>query len=114
MSTKREIRDFLFDIQESINDIHTFINGMTFEDFSSDRKTMNAVIRSLEIIGKASKKISDEVRHKYPVVPWKEIAGMRDKLIHNYFGVDIEIVWETIKNDLKDLDDAVLDLLNQR
>lgn len=111
MSTNREIRDFIFDIQESITDIQNFVVDMTFDNFASDRKTINAVIRSLEIIGEATKKIPDEVRQKYSDVPWKEIAGMRDKLIHNYFGVDLEIVWETIKYDLNDLDRAVLDLL---
>lgn len=109
MSSNREIKDFIFDIQESIIDIQTFVVDMTFDDFASDRKTINAVIRSLEIIGESAKKIPEEIRQQSPRVPWKEIAGMRDKLIHNYFGVDLEIVWETIKNDLNDLERVVLD-----
>lgn len=111
MSRNREIRDFIFDIQESIADIRRFVTDMTFDNFASDRKTTNAVIRSLEIIGEAVKKIPEDVRQQYPKVPWKEIAGMRDKLIHDYFGVDLGIVWETIANDLNDLDKAVLDFL---
>ena len=104
MSTNRDIRDYIFDIRDSINDIRSFVLNMNYEDFEADRKTVNAVIRSLEIIGEAAKKIPTEVRVQYPQIPWNEIAGMRDKLIHEYFGVDLEIVWETIQSDLTDLE----------
>ena len=104
MSTNRDIRDYIFDISDSINDIRSFVLNMNYEDFEADRKTVNAVIRSLEIIGEAAKKIPTEVRVQYPQIPWNEIAGMRDKLIHEYFGVDLEIVWETIQSDLTDLE----------
>jgi len=93
MSTERIILDYLNDIIESIDDSHTFTEGMTLDDFSHDKKTVNAVIRSLEIIGEASKKIPNSIRVQYPQIPWREIAGMRDKLIHDYFGVDLEVVW---------------------
>jgi uncharacterized protein with HEPN domain len=83
---------------------------MSFEDFAADRKTTNAVIRSLEIIGEAAKKIPSEIRRQYPLIPWNEIAGMRDKLIHEYFGVDLEIVWETIQNDLNELEKIIHDI----
>lgn len=70
---------------------------MNFEEFAKDRKTINAITRSLEVMGEAVKKVPSEIRSKYPRTPWKYIAGMRDKLIHEYHGVDLEIVWEAIK-----------------
>ena len=109
MSIKRDITDFMFDIRDSIRDIRFFVQTMTYEEFTEDRKTINAVIRSLEIIGEATKKIPPDIRNKYPLVPWKEIAGMRDKLIHEYFGVDLSIIWETIQHDFADLENAVED-----
>jgi uncharacterized protein with HEPN domain len=67
----------------------------------NDKKTIKAVIRSLEVLGEASKKIPDEVRNRYPRIPWKRMAGMRDKLIHEYFGVDLEIVWNVAKKNCR-------------
>jgi uncharacterized protein with HEPN domain len=113
MSIKRDITDFMFDIRDSIRDIRLFVQTMTYEEFTEDRKTINAVIRSLEIIGEATKKIPPDIRNKYPLVPWKEIAGMRDKLIHEYFGVDLSIIWETIQHDFADLENAVEDFFKK-
>ena len=100
---KREYYDYIKDIVDSINDIEEFVKGMEFGDFERDRKTINAVIRSLEIIGEAAKKIPERLRKKFPDIPWKEMAGMRDKLIHEYHGVDLEIVWTVIKEELPPL-----------
>ena len=80
MSINRDILDYMLDIRDSISDIRYFIQTMTYEEFTEDRKTTNAVIRSLEIIGEAAKKIPPDIRQNYPLVPWKEIAGMRDKI----------------------------------
>ena len=91
---KRTYRDYVEDILSSIQEIEEFTGGMDIEDFVSDRKTVNAVIRSLEVMGEAVKKIPSYIRDKYSEIPWKYIAGMRDKLIHEYHGVDLEIVWE--------------------
>jgi uncharacterized protein with HEPN domain len=74
-----------------------FVQGMSFKEFESDKKTFNAVVRSIEVIGEAAKNVPDSLRSRYPAVPWKEMAGMRDKLIHSYFGVDCEAVWLSAK-----------------
>ncbi len=105
--SNKEVRDYLADILEAIRDIHTFVEGLDFVGFAADKKTINAVIRSLEVIGEAAKKIPPEIRHRYPALPWREVAGMRDKLIHEYFGIDLEIVWQTTQGDLGDLEQAV-------
>jgi uncharacterized protein with HEPN domain len=110
MSSKREIVDFLDDILEAIADLRNFTSGMTFEEFCTDRKTTNACIRSLEVIGEATKKIPAEIRQQKPQLPWQAIAGMRDKLIHEYFGVDLAIVWQTIQHDLAVFEQAVSEL----
>jgi hypothetical protein len=87
---------------------------MSYKEFIGDKKTVNAVIRSLEVIGEAVKKIPLEIREKRPDIPWKEIAGTRDKLIHEYFGIDLQILWKTIQTDLSPLDQAVLELRHER
>jgi uncharacterized protein with HEPN domain len=74
---------------------------------------VNAVVRSLEVIGEATGKIPNEVRMKYPHVPWEEITGMRNRLIHEYFGVDLDIVWQTIQEDLTPLEAAIKTMLNE-
>ena len=73
---------------------------MSFQTFLQDRKTINAVLRSLEVLGEAAKRVPDDLRAKTPAVPWKRMAGMRDKLIHEYFGVDYSIVWTVVTSEL--------------
>jgi uncharacterized protein with HEPN domain len=98
--TQRDYGDYIQDIAESIEDIENFVRGMTYTDFINDRKTFNAVVRSIEIIGEAAKNIPAIIRGRYPSLPWKKMSGMRDKLVHEYFGIDSEIVWKTINDDL--------------
>jgi uncharacterized protein with HEPN domain len=73
---------------------------LTYERFVKDKKTVDAVVRNLEIIGEAAKHIPERVRKKYPSVPWRDMAGMRDRLIHWYFGVNLDVVWKTVKERL--------------
>jgi uncharacterized protein with HEPN domain len=73
---------------------------LTFERFVKDKKTVDAVVRNLEIIGEATKNIPESARKQYPSVPWRDMAGMRDRLIHGYFGVNLDVVWKTVKERL--------------
>jgi uncharacterized protein with HEPN domain len=100
---KRDYGDFVQDILDSINDIRNFIQGMDFEEFIKDKKTIYSVVRAIEIIGEATKNIPEQIKKKYPEVPWKKMAGMRDRLVHEYFGIDLEILWETAKEDVPQL-----------
>lgn len=93
----RNVTLYIKDVLDSMNSIETFVRGIDFDTFKNDDMVSSAVIRKFEIIGEAVKHIPDEIRMKYPDVPWKEIAGFRDKLIHFYFGIKYDMVWNTIK-----------------
>lgn len=107
MSEERVLLDYLNDILEDISDIKEFTSGMTRESFSRDKKTIKAVVRSLEVIGEAANKIPQNIRDSYPEIPWLEIIAMRNRLIHEYFGIDLDIIWQTIEEDLDPLDRIV-------
>lgn len=100
MSKKRRDTDYLGDIKEAVNNIALYIKGLTYKKFLLDRKTQDAVVRNFEIIGEATKNLPKSIRDKYPSIPWRKMAGMRDKVIHEYFGVNHETVWKTAKNTL--------------
>ncbi len=98
--SKRADTDFLNDSKEAILRINVYVENLSYEEFLNDIKTQDAVVRNLEIIGEAIKNISEELKEKYPRVPWKDLAGVRDKLIHHYFGVNLDIVWNIVKEEL--------------
>jgi len=107
----REFIDYLNDIVSEIQQIESFVKGYSLKEFSNDVKTYYAVIRALEVIGEASGKIPQEIKQQYPEIPWKEIYGMRNKLIHDYFGVDEEVIWQTIANDLPPLKNSIVSII---
>ena len=103
MSKARELTDYLNDIITAIADVEEFMRGMSYEEFAADKKTVNAVIRSLEVLGEATKHIPASFRKKHPDIPWSKMAGMRDVLIHNYMGVDLKSVWKVTQDRLLEL-----------
>jgi len=107
----RDYRIYLKDIGSAMESIQAFIKNMQYEEFCKDDRTASAVIRKLEIIGEATKQIPSQFRQKYPHIPWKEMAGMRDRLIHFYFGVDYKLVWETVKKRMPVIHKVIINIL---
>ncbi|MCI0483169.1 MAG: DUF86 domain-containing protein [candidate division NC10 bacterium] len=103
MKPRREIADYLRDILDAIQKIERFIGGMDFARFAADEKTVFAVIRALEIVGEAARNVPKAVQSRYPTVPSREMSGIRDKLAHGYFRVNLEVIWKTIHEDLPGL-----------
>ena len=102
---------YLKDILEAMGVIERFVEGMEFEDFKIDDKTSSAVIRKFEIIGEATKNVPETIKQKYPIIPWREMAGMRDKLIHFYFGIKYDLVWHTIKDVIPEVKSLIRKIL---
>ncbi|MBF0592930.1 MAG: DUF86 domain-containing protein [Nitrospirae bacterium] len=104
---------YLNDIIESIELIEQFVAGMEIEDFKKDIKTLDAVIKRFENIGEATKNIPEDIKARYPEIPWKEMARMRDKLVHFYFGVKHERLWAVIKNRLPSIKPLLSKMLDE-
>lgn len=101
--SKRNDAELIQDISESINRIISYTENINYEQFKKDLKTQDAVFRNIEIMGEAVKSLSEQIKSKHLEIPWKNIAGTRDKLIHDYFGVNIDIVWDIVLNEIPDL-----------
>lgn len=108
---ERSSIDYLNDIHDACEKAARFVNGLTFEQFRDNDEKVYAVIRALEVAGEATKMIPADMKRRYPGVPWKDIAGMRDKLIHGYFGVNLKRVWDTVMIDLPPLRELVTRML---
>lgn len=110
---KRDYRLFLQDILDACRYILEFMEGIGVDEFVIDEKTSSAVIQKFEVIGEATKNIPESIREKHPQVPWKDMAGMRDRLIHGYFGIDYLLVWETVEQNIPTLEFQIRKILNE-
>ena len=105
--SKRDARLLLQDMLESLEKIERYTAGLTFERFAQDDRTVDAVVRNLEVIGEAARQIPSEVRERYPEVPWRRVIGLRNVVVHEYFVVDVEIVWTVVRQSLPELKEAL-------
>ena len=96
----REFLDFVEDILDAMNKAEALLVGVSYSQFETDFRINFAVVRALEIIGEAAKRLPDDLRRKYPDIPWKGMAGMRDRIIHGYDNVDLQIVWDVVVRDI--------------
>lgn len=109
----RECKAYLKDILESISKIENYTKNISFNDFVRDELIKDGVVRNLEIIGEAVKNIPDDIKNKRPEVEWKKIVGLRDILIHAYFGIDDEIVWDVVKSRLLELKEKIAEIRSE-
>jgi uncharacterized protein with HEPN domain len=116
--SKRDVKAFLYDILESANDVIEFTKDIGYNEFINNKMIRYAVIRALEIIGEASRYINNDFREKYPNVPWKEMVGLRNILIHKYFGIDYILLWKIVKEDIpkikKEVERVLKDIENEK
>lgn len=109
----RSIKIFIKDILEYMDRAEEYVNGYDFNSFIEDSKTCDSVLRCLEVIGEATKNVPDELRKSHPSVPWRDMAGMRDKVIHGYYVVDYEMVWLVVKEDIPEIRPKILKVIEE-
>lgn len=108
----REAKLLLLDILESIEKIKNYTSGFSFQDFIEDSKTCDAVIRNFEIIGEAANRLPEEIKEKHQEINWFRIRGFRNRIVHDYMGIDYSIVWSIIENDLESLSGEISKVIN--
>jgi uncharacterized protein with HEPN domain len=113
MSSRRSDKGYLADIQDALDQIKQYVEGYTLEQFVNDRKTQDAIVRNLEIMGEAAKHVSAALKKRHPEIPWKSMAGVRDRLIHDYFGINHEIVWQILTQELPSLELNIRKVLDE-
>ena len=111
---KKDDSIYLAHILESLTKVILYIEGISYDAFLSDEEKQDAVIRKIEVAGEATKRLSEEFRDKHPQIPWRAMAGMRDKLIHDYIDVDLDTVWETATHDIPNLLREIKTIIEQR
>ena len=109
----REYKAYLKDILDAIRKIENYTRNISFDDFVVDELIKDGIVRNLEVIGEAVKNIPEDIKDKKPEVEWKKIAGLRDILIHDYFGIDEDIVWDAVKNKLPGLKEKIIEILSE-
>lgn len=113
MNRDRDISIYVKDMLDSMKRIEKFTKGTRYADFAKDEKTSFATLRCIEVIGEAAKHVPEHIRKKHPEIPWKDIAGMRDKISHFYFGVNLERVWLAIKEDIPQIKPHLIKVLKE-
>ncbi len=110
---KRDNIVYLRHILDAIHRIEEYTTGVQYEGFMNNNLVQAGVMREIEIMGEATKRLTDDFKEKHPDIPWKKVAGMRDKLIHDYFGVDLDAVWDTVKKDINVLEGRIKDIIER-
>jgi len=111
--SKRPIDLVLHDICQAIDRIEKYIKSLSLDTFSEDQKTVDAVVRNLEIIGEAANRLPDEFKEKYSEIEWHKVVGLRHRIVHEYFGIDLEIIWQILRKDLPELKDKIKQIIQE-
>lgn len=109
----RSQKQYLLDILEAIDDARRFAEDVSYAELEDDLRTQYALQRAFEIIGEATKNVDDSIRERYPDVPWRKMAGMRDVIVHKYFAVNLDVVWDTIYGDFPQIRPRLRDILEE-